>query len=105
MRNEVNTLNVIAPVFWDVDMETLSWEEHRDFIVQRILSSGSQEMLVWLMKRIDEEDLASFLLEWEGAGLPPRRLRFWEVILGLPGDKVDAWVDRRLHTVWEQRVK
>lgn len=29
-------------VFWDVDMSNLDWERHKDFIVRRVNSRGSQ---------------------------------------------------------------
>ncbi len=100
MENHETTLDPVLGAFWDVDPLSLSWETHRDFIIRRILSAGSQEMLHWLQRRLGDEGLSDWLLAHEGGGLAPRQLRFWQLILDLPASEVDRWVRDALQSVW-----
>lgn len=40
----------LRPLFWEYRFGALSWEEDRDLITGRILSSGGWEAEVWLRK-------------------------------------------------------
>jgi len=97
--------SLVEPVFWDVDCQTLSWDQHRDFIIQRILESGSMEMLRWLQQTVGADALRGWLQEQQGAGLSPRRLRFWQLILNLPEEDVSAWIEGQAQSIWWRRVE
>jgi len=49
-----------------------------------------------------------FLREWierhEGGGLSPPKLRFWELILGLPHCQVNTWLTAERREIWGKRV-
>jgi hypothetical protein len=103
MMNEDHTFSAVKSVFWDVDYRTISWDSHRDFIIQRILNTGSQDMLHWLQKTVGNQTLAAWLIEKQGAGLSPRRLRFWQLILDLPVEEVNNWVENQRRSIWQRR--
>jgi hypothetical protein len=37
--------------------------------------------------------LARWLRERRGRGLDPRQMRYWQVILDLPAQEVDQWIE------------
>lgn len=90
--------------FWDVDFRGLRWERDRDFIIGRILASGGLPELRWLRDRLGASALRQWLLERHGAGLAPRQIRFWEVVLGLPHRRVNGWLQDETRVVWDRRV-
>lgn len=93
----------LESVLWDHDPSKLSWEEDRDFLIGRVLRQGPWDTVRWLRRRVGDDALREWIETHEGRGLSPKQLRFWELILKLPSDKVDPWVERARRSPWEQR--
>lgn len=93
----------LRPFFWDTDFEQVSWRDHRDYVVRRVLSAGTWDAIRWLRGQIGDVELRQWIEQHEGRGLSSRQLRFWEVILDLPGDRVDAWLASGGRRLWEGR--
>jgi len=94
---------MLRPLFWDHDFDVLNWKQDRDLIVARVLASGSWNVVRWLRRRLGDEALREWLQQRRGAGLSPRQLRFWELILELPHRQVNAWLAAPERTVWDRR--
>jgi hypothetical protein len=92
-------------LWWDQDAARLRWERDRDLIVGRILAAGDWEAIRWLRARWGDAALRAWLAERCGAGLSPRQLRFWELILGLPRRQVTAWLANGSRTAWDRRTQ
>ena len=93
----------LRPFFWDQDFLALDWERDRDFIVRRVLQAGDFAAIRWLRSALGDEQLHSWLLRHEGGRLSPRQLRYWELILDLPSEAVDAWVAKTKNNPWGKR--
>ncbi len=93
----------LRPFFWDYDFARLSWEEDRDLVTARILAAGSWDAICWLRARLGDSALRAWLERRQGAGLSPRQLRFWELILGLPHRQVNAWLAATGRQAWDRR--
>ena len=91
--------------FWDYDFDALSWLHHRDLIVRRLLSQGSWQAIGWLRRQMGDEDLRRWLMEHQGGRLSPRQLRFWELVLDLPKERVQQWVEQAKNSPWNQRIR
>ena len=91
--------------FWDYQAHSLSWEEHRRTIVSRLLAAGGWDATRWLLDHLTEGEIRDFLMEREGRGLDPKRLRFWGLILDLPEEQVDRWVAARESDPWSRRTR
>jgi hypothetical protein len=89
--------------FWDYQPARLSWKKDRDLIVSRILAVGDWKSIQWVRSRLGDEALRDWLLKRRGAGLGPRQLRFWELLLDLPHRQVDAWLANTARQAWDQR--
>jgi len=94
----------LRPFFWDYDFDFLSWEEDRELIVARILSSGDWKALTWLRSHTGDHFLREWIEHHKGDGLSPPKLRFWELVLGLPHRKVNTWLATERREIWGQRV-
>jgi len=95
----------VRRLFWDYDARSLTWEADRDLIQARVLSSGTWDAVTWIRKRIGDAEIRNWILRNHGRGLDERRLRFWQLVLGLPRKTVDAWIARNAHQLWRNRVK
>ena len=82
----------LQALFLDYDFAALSWEDDRDFITARVLTSGGWDAVTWLRSRVGDRALREWIERHRGGGLSPQRLRFWELILGLPHCQVNAWL-------------
>ncbi len=102
--NNRTDIKFLAPIFWDVDFNQLSWQANRDFIIRRVLTHGDMEMIRWLRVTLGNAALVRWLKKHDGAGLSPRQLRFWQVILDLPDHLVDGWIKKDADSIWRQRV-
>ena len=90
--------------FWDVDFDELSWAQSANFITRRILQRGDWSSILWLRKQWGDASLRNWIEKQQGAGLSPRQMRFWETVLNLEPQKVNAWVRKARAQLWERRL-
>lgn len=90
----------LRPLFWEYAFESLRWPTDRDLVIGRVLASGNDEAMLWLRGLLPEPELRGWLLSRQGAGMDPRRLRYWQQVLALPADVVDRWVERVKSEAW-----
>lgn len=93
----------IRALFWDRDGRKLSWEKDRDLILGRVLAVGTWDDIQWLRRLAGDGGVRDWLLRRRGGGLSPQQLRFWELILSLPRQEVDAWLKEPGRQVWDRR--
>jgi hypothetical protein len=94
----------LAPLFWDVDPSTLHAEKHRDFVIGRILSAGTLESIRWGRSHYGDDAIREWIVRHEGRQLSGPQLRFWETVVGLPQQSVDAWLATPERRIWEGRA-
>lgn len=72
--------------FWDVDFERLNIDEHRLYIIKRILNCGEERALKWLNKHFTKEEQIEALTSIRE--FSPRSANFWALVLNVPKTKV-----------------
>ncbi len=95
--------NDLKSLFWDYNFEDLSWDEDRTLIIRRILISGPWNTVQWLRTRLSNDELRHWIIDHRGRGLSPQQLRFWQLILDLPAQQVDAWLTDQRSNPWHHR--
>jgi len=93
----------LRPFFWDCDFRCLSLDADADFIVGRLLAEGDWDSIRWLRRRAGDKALRDLLNRHSGRGLSPRKLRFWELVLGLDRSKVNSWISQQTENPWHRR--
>lgn len=73
-------LNAGTRLFWDVDVATLDPIKHEDFILGRVLSEGTTDMVRALRREVSDAELRAFLCRAPHR-LDRRTRRFLEVVL------------------------
>jgi len=90
-------------LFWEYEFRQLSWANDRDLVITRILVGGPWEAIHWLRRRLGDEELRLWIMRSKGAGLSPRQLRFWELILAIPRRRVNQWLATKARATWDNR--
>jgi hypothetical protein len=93
----------LKALFWEYDFESLSWKRDSHFITKRVLTHGGLWAWDWLRDRIGDAGLRDWILENNGVGMEPRRLRYWELILDLPAEEVNRWIALQSNSSWGRR--
>jgi hypothetical protein len=92
----------VRRLLWDV--ADVSWERHRDFLIERILSQGGFEAWQWARRQAGDEALRAALERTHARSLSRAQISYWQVILGLPDDLVTAWLDEPAREIWDRRT-
>ncbi len=53
----------LKPFFWDVEIGELDTEQHKVFIIERLLNEGNQKTLEWLFKTYSEDDIKEVVMK------------------------------------------
>jgi hypothetical protein len=94
---------LLRPLFWDHDFAELDWQRDREFIIGRLLEVGPWEAICWLRREVGDDALRAWIERHQGRPLRRDQLRFWQLILDLPGETVDAWLQSPERKIWEPR--
>jgi hypothetical protein len=95
----------LRPFFWDHDFDALSWNRDRDLVIARLLTRGTWTAQNWLRAKLGDDALREWIVAHRGRSLSPRQLRFWQLILALPDDRVSAWIEGKRASVWFSRTR
>lgn len=93
----------VVRLLHDCDPRSVRWEEHRGFLVDRILSEGDWETIRWLRRAAGDAALRERIVSTKGRRLSPRQLRLWQVLLDLPEEEVTAWLRDPRRSIWDGR--
>lgn len=94
----------LRDLFWDHDLERLSWERSRHTIVLRLLEKGGLQAVRWLRRHMSDEEIRDFIVRRRGRGISPRRLRFWSLVVDIPRPEVDEWIETARRNPWHNRT-
>lgn len=90
-------------LLWDVPAGAVSWEEHRDFVIGRVLARGKLSQIQRLRQRVGDDALRGYIARTRGRAVDRRRLRFFETVLELPVEQVDEWIADPARRIWDER--
>lgn len=93
----------LRPLFWDLPAHRLNLARDRDLVISRVLTRGGWRDASILRRRMGDEGLREWMLRTDARGLSPAQVRFWELILDLPGKQADRWVRSARASAWERR--
>jgi hypothetical protein len=87
--------SAVRDLLWDVAPAEMRLPRHRDFLIGRILARGTWAAVEWLRRELTDAAIAEYLQRTRGRLSSPRRLRFWELVLGLDDGAVSGWIAGR----------
>ena len=90
-------------LFWDHDFAALDWRRDREFVIGRVLEAGSWDAISWLRREAGDAAISDWIQRHRGRSLSSEQLRFWQLILDLPAESVDLWLQSPERRIWEGR--
>ncbi|OGJ15678.1 MAG: hypothetical protein A2632_00645 [Candidatus Pacebacteria bacterium RIFCSPHIGHO2_01_FULL_46_16] len=68
----------VKQYFWGDNLEQLSWDNHRDYIIQTILEKGDSVAAKWVLQKTKQNELLSLIPKLK---LSEKSRNFWLVYL------------------------
>ncbi len=93
----------LSGLFWDYGAQALSLDTDRDLVVRRVAGEGGLREMRLLRARVDDAVIRDVIERTSARGLSPQRIRFWQLLLGLPSRQADAWVRAARASSWATR--
>lgn len=72
--------------FWDVDFEEINFNDHKVYVLKRILEYGDEEAIRWMWKNFKIAEIKKTLCNFRGYS--QKSANFWACILGVKKEKV-----------------
>lgn len=94
----------VRALFWEYGERELSLERDRDFVIGRVLTAGDWDSVRWLRGAVGDAAIREYLNRTGGRQLSPRQLRLWQVLLELPEEAVERWLDTETRRIWDGRA-
>ncbi|MFQ5599846.1 MAG: hypothetical protein ACE5G2_04745 [Candidatus Krumholzibacteriia bacterium] len=94
----------VLELFWEHAPGDISWERHRDFIVERVLARGDWDAICWVRSQAGDEVLREIIVRTRGRWLSRAQIRFWQLILDLPEAQVSVWLHSESRRIWDRRT-
>lgn len=95
--------SALRHLFWDFPGKALSLDGDRELVVRRVAGEGGLREMRWLRTRIGDAAIRQVIQRTQARGLSPQRIRFWQLLLGLPAPRADAWVRAARSSTWGAR--
>jgi hypothetical protein len=92
-------------LFWDYPARSIGPDADRDLVVRRVAAEGGWREMSLLRSRVGDQAIRDVIKRTDARGLSPQRIRFWQLLLGLPARKADAWVRRARESNWARRAR
>jgi hypothetical protein len=92
-------------LFWDYPARSIDLAADRDLVVRRVTAEGGWREMRLLRRRLGDQAIRDVIEQTEARGLSPQRIRFWQLVLGLPARRADAWVRRARESSWARRAR
>ena len=92
-------------LFWDYPAGSIRPDRDRDLLVRRVAAEGGWREMSLLRSRVGDQAIRDVIERTEARGLSPQRIRFWQLLLGLPARRADAWVRRERESTWARRAR
>jgi hypothetical protein len=92
-------------LFWDYAARSIRPDADQDLVVRRVTAEGGWHEMSLLRSHIGDQAIRDVIERTEARGLSPQRIRFWQLVLGLPARRADAWVRRARESTWARRAR
>ena len=98
----VDLPDCIRSLLWDV--ADVSWERHRDFLIERALSQGGLEAWRWIRRQAGDAALREVLERTRARSLSRAQISFWQLLLDLPEEQASVWLADPARVIWDRRT-
>lgn len=94
----------VTALLWEYNVADITWEQHRDFILERILARGDWDTIRWARSVAGDNVVREVVVRTRGRWLNQAQLRFWQLVLAIPEADVSAWLESPNRAIWDRRL-
>ncbi len=76
----------LHPYFWDVSPEEIDLQQHRFFIIERLLNEGDHHALIWLFENYPQSTIKEAVIACRGLSL--KTARCWQNYFDLKEEEI-----------------
>ncbi|MDQ3021814.1 MAG: hypothetical protein M3R36_14770 [Bacteroidota bacterium] len=77
---------LLKPIFWDIDIDNLDYENHKRYTIERILQYGLTEHINWMLEHFDKEDIAEAVKK--SRSIDRKTANYWSIHLEISKDEI-----------------
>jgi len=96
MKNPGKLPEMLRPLFWDTDFDTLHPMNKSHYIINRIFDKGNTDAIRWAKKTYPEDTIKTSLMKLRDFSL--RSATFWATIYNIPFDQMTCLQEPYLTT-------
>ena len=78
----------IKNYLWDVNFDTLSTQEHKKFIIERVLEYGDTEAIDWMNKTYTKDEIVGILKT--SKRISTKTGNFYAIIYNVPKEELEC---------------
>lgn len=78
--------DLLRPVFWEIDINNLDYENHKKYTIERILQYGRTEHVNWMLKTFCKDDIAEAVKE--SRTIDRKTANYWSIHLGINKNEI-----------------
>lgn len=76
----------LMELLWDVDIATLDQDQHRQFLIERILRYGNPKSIRWLLANYRDTEIIAVVKS--GKNLDRKTANYWAIHYHIPKEEV-----------------
>lgn len=78
--------DLLKPIFWEIDINTLDPEEFRKYTIERILQYGLAEHINWMLKQFSKYDITDAIKT--SRTIDRKTANYWSIHFGINKDEI-----------------
>jgi hypothetical protein len=94
----------VEGLFWDRVPGSVRWSEHREFVIERVLTDGTWEATKWLRRFVTDDELRAWIRRTRARRLEARTARFWQFVLDIPEAELRDRLSDPARQIWDRRT-
>ncbi len=84
--------DLLKPIFWDIEIQNLDYENHKRYTIERILQYGLAEHINWMLKNFDKTDIIEAVKK--SRTIDRRTANYWSIHLGINKDEIICFLNQ-----------
>lgn len=80
---------LLKPIFWDTDIDKLDCENHKNYIIERVLQYGRSEHVRWLLKKFSKNDIIETVKV--SRSIDRKTANFWSLHYKIPREEIKCF--------------
>ncbi|MGB4853462.1 MAG: hypothetical protein WBQ38_14190, partial [Ignavibacteria bacterium] len=78
--------DLLSPVFWEIDIDKSDFDNHKKYVIERILQYGMTEHVNWMLNNFSESDITDAVKR--SRIIDRRTANYWSLHYGINKNEI-----------------